>query len=154
MPRPAVPDPAPSHYERRRQATERRLREALQRLDSTGGSLSVARLAREAGVARNAIYTNHLEIITALEEVKQRRGAHAITSQAGGQAPLRIEIEDLKRERQQLVTENAALLKRALDAEAALAEQARREAFIRPGLVGVPQATSVVPLSRRRPTRN
>ena len=119
---------APNHYERRRQATERRLREALERLEAAGGRLSVARLAREAKVARNALYTNHLGIIQALEEAKRRRSARVEPQKAGEQAQLRIEIDALRRERQQLVTENAALLKRALDAEAVAAQHARQNA--------------------------
>jgi hypothetical protein len=119
-------DPTVSHYDRRRLATRRKLLTALERLQAEGGRLSVARLAREAKVARNAIYTNHLDIIKALEEAKVRRNASASLHQAGLPERQRAEIEALKEERRQLVTVNAALLKRALDAEAALAQAARR----------------------------
>ena len=118
-------DPTVSHYDRRRLATRRKLLTALERLQAEGGRLSVARLAREAKVARNAIYTNHLDIIKALEEAKAQRNARA-SRHAGLPERQRAEIEALKEERRQLVTVNAALLKRALDAEAALAQAARR----------------------------
>ena len=120
-------DAAPSQYERRRQATERKLREALERLLAEGGKLTVARLAREAKVARNAIYTNHLSIIEVLEQAQQRQQA-AAPRRAGLLEQQRAEIEALKQERQQLVTENAALLKRALDGEASAAQHARQHA--------------------------
>ncbi len=121
-------DAAPSQYERRRQATERKLREALERLQAEGGRLSVARLAREAKVARNAIYTNHLGIIDALQQAHRQRAARTPMRRVSLPEHQHTEIEALKQERQWLVTENAALLKRALDAEAAAAQQARHNA--------------------------
>ena len=92
--------PVLNPYEKCLPETDRKLRDALDRLvkgTPRDGSLqerryqlSVASLAREAGVARNAIYTNH-----------------------------RAMIEVLKTEQRRLVTENAALLKRAIEAAAA-----------------------------------
>jgi hypothetical protein len=136
-------DAVPSQYERRRQATERRLREALERLQVDGGRLSVARLAREAKVARNAIYTNHIGIIKALEQVKQHRELRTPVRGTSLLAQQRAEIEALKEERRLLVTENAALMKRALDSEAAAARHARRNAELI-------QAENVTDLTHRR----
>ena len=85
---PAVPA-AP--YEGRRQVTAGKLRDALDQLvrgapehPSLCGRpyrLTVATLAREASVGRNAIYTNHRGIIEALVEAgKHRAVPNALTA--------------------------------------------------------------------------
>lgn len=75
--------PVLNPYEKRRQETHRKLRDALDRLikgtpqhgslQDRRYTLSVASLAREAGVARNAIYTNHRSMIDALRQAAQQR---------------------------------------------------------------------------------
>lgn len=97
----------------RREQTAQRLRDALHRL-ATGTAIhpsnkgrkppfSVSALAREAGVARNAVYTNHRFAIDALSGLTrpQNEPDHSHQTMAI----------------QKLATENAILLKRAIDAE-------------------------------------
>lgn len=72
---------------------------------------TVAALSREAGVARNAIYTSHRGC---LEELRQLA--------AGGTASTKHGLKDTDRQAletriRRLATDNAVLLKRALDAE-------------------------------------
>jgi chromosome segregation ATPase len=113
-------------HEKRRLGTEQRLRTALERL--VGGRpnhrslqgqtyrLSVSTLAREARVSRNTIYANHrsiLEELTTDHQVAKRiRPAPAQKI-----AELGAMIEQLHQQRRQLATENAALVRRAIDAE-------------------------------------
>ena len=60
---------------RRRARTEARLREALARLLHDGSRRpTVAALAREAGVGRNAIYANHRTILDELRQAATRPG--------------------------------------------------------------------------------
>ena len=60
---------------RRRARTAERLREALARLLRDGSRRpTVAALAREAGVGRNAIYANHNTILDELRHAVARRG--------------------------------------------------------------------------------
>lgn len=121
-----------SPYERRTYATRDRLHAALQRLidkrpvhpslQDRNYRLTVATLAREARVSRNAIYTNHRVIIEALRAEAPSRAARATQDELGQRAM----IETLKAAERRLITENAALLKRALDAEAE-ADRHRRQ---------------------------
>jgi hypothetical protein len=115
----------------RMHATRHKLHAALQRLiderpvhPSLQGRtyrLTVTTLAREARVCRNAIYSNHRVIIEAL-----RAGAPAqVTRSTQDELEQHSVIEALKAAERRLVTENATLLKRALDAEAE-AERHRR----------------------------
>ena len=91
--------------------------------------LSVASLAREADVARNAIYTNHRAMIDALRQaVQQRVVPSKLESWEDKLAQQRAVIDVLKTEQRRLVTENAALLKRAINAEAAGARHQRQNA--------------------------
>lgn len=113
-----------SHYEKRRDATRHKLHAALQRLldkhpvhpslQARAYRLTVATLAREARVGRNAIYSNHRVIIEALRAGTPTRAARSTEDELGQRAM----IETLKAAERRLITENAALLKRALDAEA------------------------------------
>ncbi len=139
MARDATRMPVLNPYERRRQATDRKLRDALARMiDSTPHDaslqerrcrLSVASLAREAGVARNAIYTNHRAMIDALRQATQQQGVPSRRKSWEDQlAQQRAVIDLLKAQQRRLVTENAALLKRALDSEAAAARHQRQSA--------------------------
>jgi hypothetical protein len=117
----------PTPHEKRRLSTERRLRAALDRL--VGGTpshpsfrartyrLSVAVLAREAGVGRNTIYTNHRAILDELSRVDRQIATPKRPASAQKTAELGALIEQLQQQKRQLATENAALLKRALDGE-------------------------------------
>ena len=131
--------PALNPYEKRRQETDRKLRDALDRMikgtprdassQKRSYTLSVANLAREAGVARNAIYTNHRAMIDALRQAAQRRVVPSkLESWDDKLAQQRAVIDVLKTEQRRLVTENAALLKRAIDAEVAAARHQRQNA--------------------------
>lgn len=129
--------PVLNPYEKRRQETDRKLRDALDRLvkgtprdaslQQQSYQFSVASLAREAGVARNAIYTNHRAMIDALRQAAQQRMVPSkLESWEDKLAQQRAVIDVLKIEQRQLVTENAALLKRAIDAETAAARHERQ----------------------------
>lgn len=75
--------PVLNPYEKRLRETDRKLRDALNRLVNGAPrdaalkerrhQFSVANPAREAGVARNAIYTNHRDMIEALRHAAQQR---------------------------------------------------------------------------------
>lgn len=132
-------EPALNPYEKRLQETDRKLRDALDRLikgmprdaslEKQRYRLSVASLAREAGVARNAIYTNHRAMIDALRQVAQRRDVPSkLESWEDKLAQQRAVIDVLKTEQRCLATENAALLRRAIDAEAVAARHQRQNA--------------------------
>lgn len=137
MARDASRMPVLNPYEKRRQETDRKLRDALDRmikgtprdasLQQRSCQLSVASLAREAGVARNAIYTNHRAMIDALRQAAQQRVVPSKLESWGDKlAEQRAVIEVLKTEQRRLATENAALLKRAIDAETAAARHERQ----------------------------
>ena len=137
MAREASRMPVLNPYEKRRQETDRKLRDALDRMikgtprdapmQQRSYQLSVASLAREAGVARNAIYTNHRAMIDALRQAAQQRVVPSKLESWGDKlAEQRAVIEVLKTEQRRLVTENAALLKRAIDAETTAARHERQ----------------------------
>ncbi len=124
-------------HEKRRLGIERRLQAALERLvsgaprhPSLRGQAyrpSVSRLAREAGVSRNTIYTNHRSI---LEELKSN---HPVTTRKRPTpkqkiAELGAMIEQVQLQKRQLATENAALFKRAIDAEMMLDRMRKQNA--------------------------
>ena len=108
---------------RRRARTEARLREALARLLHDGSRRpTVAALAREAGVGRNAIYANQRAI---LDQAATRPGIGSHDDTDRGLEHRRV-IAGLKNQLRQLATQNAALLKRALNAEAKAVRLDRR----------------------------
>ena len=118
---------ANDQYRARREATEARLREALERLVKgiptnaelrrrRGYRLTVQTLAMEAAVSRNAIYTNHRGMLEALEAAKREDKI----------AELRAIIRGQVREIRQLATENATLLLRALITEEQLTPYTRK----------------------------
>ena len=127
--------PAPNPYEKRRAATDRKLRAALERLIEqrpshhalqNGYRLEIATLAREAGVGRNAIYTNHRSIIDALKLAAARPQPKAAESLEEKVIELRAVIREMQVNERRLLTHNAALLQRATCAEAD-AERYRRQ---------------------------
>jgi AcrR family transcriptional regulator len=135
LPAKTLPVPT-SFHERRLRLTAGKLRDALDRLvrgvpvrtSAPGGArrLTVAALAREAGVGRNAIYANHRDILEDLARARsQRIPPDRIGSMAEKLAEQRAVIDDMQRQIRQLATANAALLRRVLEAER-LAERAER----------------------------
>lgn len=115
-----------SHHEQRLQKTQARLNDALERLrkgcpihplHQRGYTLTVAALAREAGVGRNAIYTNHRAIIDDLHAIVGDP-MKSVTSWQDKLDELHGLIRIMKQEQRRLVSENALLLQRALSAEA------------------------------------
>jgi hypothetical protein len=115
-------------YEERLQRTRNKLRGALERLvagrpiDLTLRKiryrLTVSTLAREASVGRNAIYTNHRPIIDELRQATLQTGQSQRGNAKNKVDQQRVTIDLMKAAERQMITENAALLKRALDAEA------------------------------------
>jgi len=125
-------------HEKRRLGTEQRLRAALARL--VGGTpsdpslqertyrLTVATLAREARVARNTIYANHRSILDELNRADHPSTKLKRPAPAQKTAEFAAMIEQLQQQKRQLATENAALLKRAIDAEEMLCRLQKQNA--------------------------
>ena len=116
-------------YERRLRATHLKLSEALERLvkgipthpdlQRRRYRLTVSTLAREARVGRNAIYKNHRTMLDRLAKAKQQRMVpRTLASWEDKIEELRAANSDLQAENRLILTHNAALLKRAADAEA------------------------------------
>ncbi len=84
-------------------------------------------MALEAGVSRNTIYTNHRSI---LEELKSNYPVTTRRRPTPKQkiAELGAMIEQVQLQKRQLATENAALLKRAIDAEMMLDRMRKQNA--------------------------
>ncbi len=124
----------PTPQQKRRDATREELKAALARLVASGHPrrLSVAVLAREAGVGRNAIYANHADVIAELRRAARERGlAQPVMEKPSAVADWRAVAADLRGQNQLLATENARLLKRALDAEQAAARSEKQTAALR-----------------------
>jgi hypothetical protein len=124
----------PTPQQKRRDATREELKAALARLVASGHPrrLSVAVLAREAGVGRNAIYANHADVIAELRRAAGERGlAQPVMEKPSAVADWRAVAADLRGQNQLLATENARLLKRALDAEQAAARSEKQAAALR-----------------------
>jgi isochorismate synthase EntC len=126
--------PATPH-EKRRLGIERRLQAALQRLINgtpkhpllRGRAYrpSVSALAREAGVSRNTIYVNHRSII------KELHSSYPVTTLKQPTPKQRIAelssmIDQLQLQKRRLATENATILKRAMNVETML-DQLRKQ---------------------------
>lgn len=129
--------PAANPHDRRMQATAEKLRAALDRLkgatgESSGASterLTVAALAREAGVGRNAIYANHRGILDELIRARQpQRVPDQITTIEDKITEQRSVVEDMQQQVRQLATENAGLMRRAIEAERRADRAERRSA--------------------------
>ncbi|MDH0874025.1 hypothetical protein [Agrobacterium pusense] len=121
--------PALTPPEKRLRNTERKLREALERLvkglpthpdlQKRPYRLSIATLAREARVGRNAIYTNHRPMIEELRRASERKIIpEKLAAWEDKLAQQRALIQVLQIEERRMVTENAVLLKRILEVEA------------------------------------
>lgn len=129
--------PTANPADARMRATAERLRQALHRLTGDGGSrsasaterLTVAALAREAGVGRNAIYANHRDILDDLARAQRRRHAPVTGFTAEDKiTEQRRRIDDMQQQVRQLATENAGLLRRAIEAERRAGRAERRSA--------------------------
>ena len=148
--------PAANPHDRRMEATAEKLRAALDRLkgatgESSGASmqrLTVAALAREAGVGRNAIYANHRGILDELIRARQRqRVPDQITTIEDKITEQRSVIEDMQQQIRKLATENAGLMRRAIEAERRADRAERRSAQLtkevdtlrRPRLLRLPE---------------
>ncbi|MCP3475553.1 TetR family transcriptional regulator [Bradyrhizobium sp. CCGUVB1N3] len=116
--------------QKRRDATAHRLRAALARLLAREGNakLSVANLAREAGIGRNAIYVNHRDVIAELLQAASSRVDAAAAPKEAPETDWRAVAIELREQVRGLATENARLLKCAQDAELATARVERRAA--------------------------
>jgi hypothetical protein len=139
---------------KRRAATEQRLRAALDRLlcpsDPSGAPdrarLTIAALAREAGVGRNAIYANHRGIIAELQSVIDQRPPPAPKASPSAEVTdWRAAAAELRVQNQRLATENAALLKRVLDAEHNAAQAEKKNARLTAELRRMQQPATLQP---------
>lgn len=123
--------PAANPHDARMQATADRLRAALARLTASSGAavhLTVAALAREAGVGRNAIYANHRDILDDLARARQRQLSPDSRPAKDRITEQRRMIDDMQHQLRQLATENAGLLRRAIEAERRVDRAERRSA--------------------------
>jgi AcrR family transcriptional regulator len=113
---------------RRRANTNARLRAALGVFaKDPSAALTVAGLARAAGVGRNIIYTHHADVLDALRELKSQR--EGTTQTAAGEADrTRATLHDAIAKNIALATHNAGLLKRAVEAEQRAERLERRNA--------------------------
>jgi hypothetical protein len=128
----------PGPYEERLLRTRNKLRSALERLiagrplDPTLRKiryrLTVSALAREASVGRNAIYTNHRPIIEDLRHATVRDSQSPRGSAKNKLDEQRALIYVMKVAERRMITENAVLLKRAMDAEAEAARHRKHNA--------------------------
>lgn len=90
----------------------------------TSRPFTVAALSREAGVARNAIYTSHRAILDQLKELAI--GKTKVVSDTHAAA----DKQELETRLSRLATDNAILLKRALEAERRVERLERRYASL------------------------
>ncbi|HDA6464913.1 TPA: hypothetical protein O5T86_002860 [Staphylococcus aureus] len=148
--------PALTPHEKRLRNTECKLREALARLvkglpthpslEKRSYRLTVATLAREARIGRNAIYTNHRAMIDELRRASDRKVVpEKLAAWEDKLAQQRSLIQVLRVEERRLVTENAVLLKRILEAETEVERQRRHNARL---IAEHDRAVKPVPLAR------
>lgn len=115
--------------EKLRAALDGLVRGAGERSSTSIARLTVAALAREAGVGRNAIYANHRDILDDLARARQRlRAPERNNTVAREITEQRSLIESLELQLRQLATENAGLLRRAIEAEQRADRAERRRA--------------------------
>jgi hypothetical protein len=151
-----------TRYDRQMQATAEKLRAALDRFvrgtperpvsQLSAHRLTVAALAREAGVARNAIYTKHRDILDELAQARSRETVpDRLNSTKQKRAKHRAVVDDMQIKIRQLATENAGLLRRAVEAER-LAERAdRRSAELTRQIDALRRPTILRPLDTYAP---
>ena len=121
----------------RHAATEQALRQAWQRLragvpthpDLVGGGwqLSVSVVCLEAGCSRNALYAGHTELLNEIQShIRRARRTEAEMTRNQKRSRLEADLAACRAERQHLISENAALLLRAMTAEDTLARLKRQ----------------------------
>lgn len=124
---------------KRMEATTEKLRAALDRLIQEDGQrstvpasrLTVAALAREAGICRNAIYSNHRDILDDLAKARRRQSQPSRTGLVEDRiSEQRGMIEEMQVQIRQLATENAGLMRRAVEAERRADRAERRSALL------------------------
>jgi hypothetical protein len=133
VPKTTTTDP----HDPRMQATAEKLHAALIRLTGRSAEdpaaptrrLTVAALAREARVGRNAIYANHRDILDDLARARQRQRMPDRDAIMQDKAPeQRAVINDMQCQLRQLATVNAGLMRRAIEAERRADRAERRSA--------------------------
>lgn len=121
-------------HETRHRNTERRIRQAMDRLVAQASSegrtsrVTVAALAREAQVSRNTIYAEHNSFLEELASANPLRTRTQRRPPKPEMSALRASIHELQEQRRLLATENASLLKRVLDAEKAVVRLEKQNA--------------------------
>lgn len=107
--------------QRRHARTEAKLRAALEALSAHESSapITVAAVAREAGVGRNVLYVGHVEILDDIRAASDARTARRAKRDNAARADA-LKIRDLENRLASMATENAGLLRRARDAESRL----------------------------------
>ncbi|OWJ63614.1 hypothetical protein [Inquilinus limosus] len=151
----------PSPYEKRLRASRARLCDALERLvqgrpihprHQDGYRLTVAALAREADVGRNAIYTNHRAI---LDELQAAAAApKPPISWQDKLDELRATIKAMKQDERRMVSENALLLQRARSAEAEAQRYRRLHARLVAERDAALRAVPITTAARKTPPRD
>lgn len=113
---------------RRRASTDARLHDAVASLANDPATLpTVAALARAAGVGRNIIYTHHVEALDALRDLQAQRVV-ATKTMTTNEDRTRSALHDAETRITALATQNAGLLKRAVEAEQRAERLERRNA--------------------------
>lgn len=121
-------------HETRHRNTERRIRQAMDRLVAQASlegrttRVTVAALAREAQVSRNTIYAEHSSFLEELASANPPRPGTQRPPPKSDMSALRASMHELQAQRRLLATENASLLKRVLDAEKAVARLEKQNA--------------------------
>jgi hypothetical protein len=120
--------------------TERRYRAALDRLVQGKAThrkyagrpvkITPAAVAREAGLSRNPLYTTHRALLSEIEAANQRPSpacdlAGTVARLEAKIVELHQDVRRLTKEKQQLATENLAVLHRARQAEDRLTSRDR-----------------------------
>jgi hypothetical protein len=127
-----VGDTAAGRGAQRRAATEQGFREAWQRLDAGTPThpelrnhewqLSVSAICIEAGHSRNALYDGHPDLLREMRtSIARKRQVDDQTRRTKQRNSLEAALAECRADRQRLISENAALLLRAVTAEEALA---------------------------------
>ncbi len=115
-----------SPQQRRHARTKARLRDALRNLSADPARpLTAAALAREAGVGRNALYTGHADILGELRDLAVQRAIRPEARRRDEEAD-REKVRAFERALGKLTTQNAGLLRRALEAEERLKRSEER----------------------------
>ncbi len=112
--------------------------------------LTAAALAREAGVGRNAIYVGHADVLGELRDLAARRAAGFAACPRDGDAA-RKNVRELERALGKLASQNASLLRRALDAEERCKRSEERNAQLLRQIAKIKAPTLVPREARKHP---